>query len=151
MGRNIRGILHELGDAFGFFAEQKIYLVSQAANDLNFTFVVDEDQADRLVDQLHALLIHPEPGDKVHRSHLGRAVPQARRRRCSGHAGGGRRSPPPSSGAGRAAMRPMSTTRPPWRPRRAICSALKSVDRVHYATKANWNPELLQTAACLRA
>jgi diaminopimelate decarboxylase/aspartate kinase len=65
VGRNIRGILHELGEAFEFFAEQKIYLVSQAANDLNFTFVVDEDQADRLVEQLHALLIHPEPGDKV--------------------------------------------------------------------------------------
>ncbi len=65
VGRNIRGILHELGEAFEFFAEQKIHLVSQAANDLNFTFVVDEDQADRLVDQLHALLIRPERGDRV--------------------------------------------------------------------------------------
>ncbi len=65
VGRNIRGILHELGEAFEFFAEQKIYLVSQAANDLNFTFVVDEAQADRLVEQLHALLIRPEPGDRA--------------------------------------------------------------------------------------
>jgi hypothetical protein len=38
--------------------------VSQAANDLNFTFVVDEDQADRLVDQFHDLLIQPVPGDR---------------------------------------------------------------------------------------
>ena len=65
MGRNIRGILHELGEAFEFFAEQKVYLVSQAANDLNFTFVVDEAQADRLVDELHALLISPDPGDRA--------------------------------------------------------------------------------------
>lgn len=65
VGRNIRGILHRLGTAFELFEQQKIYLVSQAANDLNFTFVVDEDQADRLVDQLHELLIRPTRGDKV--------------------------------------------------------------------------------------
>jgi bifunctional diaminopimelate decarboxylase / aspartate kinase len=65
VGRNIRGILHQLGGAFEFFEEQKIYLVTQAANDLNFTFVVDESQGDRLVGQLHELLIRPVPGDKV--------------------------------------------------------------------------------------
>lgn len=65
VGRNIRAILHQLGDAFELFEEQKIYLVSQAANDLNFTFVVDEEQGDRLVVQLHELLIRPGPGDRV--------------------------------------------------------------------------------------
>jgi bifunctional diaminopimelate decarboxylase / aspartate kinase len=65
VGRNIRGILHQLGDAFELFAEQKVYLVSQAANDLNFTFVVDEAQGDKLVEQLHELLIRPTPGDRV--------------------------------------------------------------------------------------
>ena len=63
VGRNIRAILHKLGDAFALFEEQKVYLVSQAANDLNFTFVVDENQCDRLVEQLHELLIRPLPGD----------------------------------------------------------------------------------------
>src|SRR5690349_24249374 len=63
VGRNIRAILHKLGDAFALFEEQKVYLVSQAANDLNFTFVVDENQCDRLVEQLHDLLIRPLPGD----------------------------------------------------------------------------------------
>src|SRR6188472_2668505 len=65
VGRNIRAILHKLGDAFALFEEQKVYLVSQAANDLNFTFVVDENQCDRLVEQLHELLIRPLPGDLV--------------------------------------------------------------------------------------
>ncbi len=65
VGRNIRAILHQLGGAFEFFEEQKIYLVSQAANDLNFTFVVDESQGNRLVGQLHELLIRPVPGDPV--------------------------------------------------------------------------------------
>jgi len=65
VGRNIRAILHQLGEAFELFAEQKVYLVSQAANDLNFTFVVDQAQGDRLVDQLHEFLIRPSPGDPV--------------------------------------------------------------------------------------
>ncbi|MGC1460359.1 MAG: bifunctional aspartate kinase/diaminopimelate decarboxylase [Steroidobacteraceae bacterium] len=65
VGRNIRGILHQLGDAFELFAEQQVYLVSQAANDLNFTFVVDESQGDRLVDQLHELLIPRSRTDRA--------------------------------------------------------------------------------------
>lgn len=65
VGRNIRGILHRLGDALALFEEQKIYLVSQAANDLNFTFVIDEDQGDRLAHQLHDLLIRATARDKV--------------------------------------------------------------------------------------
>jgi diaminopimelate decarboxylase/aspartate kinase len=65
VGRNIRGILHGLGDALELFAEQRIHLVSQAANDLNLTFVVDEAQGARLVDDLHELLIATAPGDRV--------------------------------------------------------------------------------------
>ena len=38
------------------FEAQKVHLVSQAASDLNLTFVVDEAQAPRLVEKLHALL-----------------------------------------------------------------------------------------------
>ena len=81
VGRNIRAILHQLGGAFEFFEEQKIYLVSQAANDLNFTFVVDENQGDRLVEQLHELLIRPVPGRPRARSHLAAAVLAAAARR----------------------------------------------------------------------
>jgi len=65
LGQNIRGILHELGAAFELFQDQKIYLVTQAANDLNFTFVIDESQGDRLVQQLHERLIQGIGSDKV--------------------------------------------------------------------------------------
>ncbi len=57
VGHNIRAILHRLGFAFEVFEEQQIHLLSQAANDLNLTFVVDEDQAQRLAQRLHNLLI----------------------------------------------------------------------------------------------
>lgn len=56
VGRRIRGLIHRLGPALQAFEEHRIHLVSQAASDLNLTFVVDEDEADRLVVTLHALL-----------------------------------------------------------------------------------------------
>jgi diaminopimelate decarboxylase/aspartate kinase len=143
VGRNIRGILHQLGGAFEFFEEQKIYLVSQAANDLNFTFVVDENQGARLVEQLHELLIRPVAGDKV----LGPTWQQLFSR-------------PPAAGAPAA---------PWWRAKRAAllaalgerdaafiydldvarCAAralraLGSIGRVHYSVKANPHPQLLR-------
>lgn len=37
--------------------KQKIYLISQAANDLNLTVVVDDDKAEKLVQQCHHALI----------------------------------------------------------------------------------------------
>jgi diaminopimelate decarboxylase/aspartate kinase len=65
LGHNIRAILPELGAAFELFQDEKIYLVSQAANDLNFTFVIDESQGDRLVRQLHERLIQRIGSDEV--------------------------------------------------------------------------------------
>jgi diaminopimelate decarboxylase/aspartate kinase len=61
VGRHIRGVLPYLGPALEVFEEQQIHLVSQAASDLNLTFVVDEREADRLVQRLHELLLG-EPG-----------------------------------------------------------------------------------------
>lgn len=58
VGRGIRTILHRLGPALTAFEERKIYLVSQAANDLNITFVVSSEHAEGLVQQLHQELIH---------------------------------------------------------------------------------------------
>jgi diaminopimelate decarboxylase/aspartate kinase len=144
VGRNIRGILHQLGDALQLFAEQRIYLVSQAANDLNLTFVVDEDQGDRLVEDLHDLLVRPVRADSV----LGPTWEQLFRKA--------------------PAAAPASA--PPWWRARATeligllddvdacyaydtvtlerqCAALRglrSVSRVWYAMKANAHPGVLQ-------
>ena len=53
VGRQLRSVLHELGPALEALSEQKIYLVTQAASDRNFSFVVKEPQAVRLVTKLH--------------------------------------------------------------------------------------------------
>ena len=57
VGRHIRAILHQLGPALEVFQEQQVHLVTQAASDLNLTFVVEEASANRLVERLHALMM----------------------------------------------------------------------------------------------
>lgn len=57
VGHNIRTLLPKIGEALKVFAGQKIHLVSQASNNLNFSFVVDEKHALMLAKELHSLLI----------------------------------------------------------------------------------------------
>jgi len=145
LGRNIRGILHDLGEALALFAEERIYLVSQAANDLNFTFVIDEAQGDRLVGQLHELLIRAAVNDLV----LGptwdelqgptpalQLVPawwQVQRERLLERLGG----------RDAAYVYDLDTVRGAAREIRA----LDAVAAVHYAMKANPHPAVLQALA----
>jgi len=143
VGRNIRGILHQLGGALELFAEQRIYMVSQAANDLNFTFVVDEDQGDRLVQELHDLLIRPVRGDSV----LGPTWEQLFGAKTAAAAG-----PAPWWRRRRAELLRLSTQHDcayvyDGASVRAAARALRGVggvDRVFYAMKANPHAGLLR-------
>ncbi|MEN0063574.1 MAG: bifunctional aspartate kinase/diaminopimelate decarboxylase [Myxococcota bacterium] len=65
VGRGIRSILHQLAPALEQFEDHRVHLVSQAASDLNLTFVVDESTADRLLAKLHAMLFAHRPIDAV--------------------------------------------------------------------------------------
>lgn len=65
VGHNIRAVLHKVGPALKVFEEQKVYLISQAANNLNLSFVVDEDQALQLAKKLHVLLIEENASNPV--------------------------------------------------------------------------------------
>ena len=62
VGRKIRTILPRLAPALQVFEEEKIHLVTQAANDLNFSFVIDQEQGPRLVRKLHASIIRETGG-----------------------------------------------------------------------------------------
>lgn len=57
VGLGIRTILHRLGPTLEVFEQRRIFQVSQAANDLNLTFVVEARHADRLIQQLHQQVI----------------------------------------------------------------------------------------------
>jgi diaminopimelate decarboxylase/aspartate kinase len=63
VGRKIRTILPRIAPAFEVFEEEKIHLVSQAADDLNFSFVIDQEQAPKLINKLHASIIRKFGGD----------------------------------------------------------------------------------------
>ena len=119
--------------------------LSQAANDLNFTFVVDENQGDRLVEQLHDLLIRPAPGDRVMgptweqlfakpEAVAARAQPwwATKREALLGRCAAARQ---------RLCLRPRRRSKRPRSPSRG----LKSVGRALYALKANPHPDILRT------
>lgn len=63
VGSNIRAILHELGPVLERFEDHRVYMVTQAADDLNLSFLVTEDAADPLLRDLHAQLFGPDQTD----------------------------------------------------------------------------------------
>lgn len=82
VGSHIQMALHQLGPTFELFEAQPIHLMSLAANNLNLSFVVDSDQAERLTKQLHVLLIEQHPrsyqlGDSWEQT-AGKATPPPR-------------------------------------------------------------------------
>ena len=166
VGSRIRGLLHRLGPALQVFEEHQIRLVTQAASDLNLTVVVDEPQAERLVRQLHALLV-PETADpKVFGprwQEIGYASPATQHAGSVGLLDG---ADGPGVMAGDGSARPAG---PWWEHRRdellAIGAresaayvydlptisgqmqrlmAIEPVDRVFFAMKANSNPDILR-------
>jgi diaminopimelate decarboxylase/aspartate kinase len=62
VGRKIRTILPRIAPALEVFGEERIHLVSQAANDLNFSFVIEQEQAPRIMSKLHATIIRKTGG-----------------------------------------------------------------------------------------
>jgi diaminopimelate decarboxylase/aspartate kinase len=144
VGRKIRATLHEIGPALEVFQEHRIHLVSQAANDLNLSFVVEEGQAHRLMQALHTTLIRPGPRDAVfgptwEELQAPPVAPQAgppawwRTRRADLLA--------VAAEASSAYVYDLATVR-------AACErllALQNVGRVFFAIKANSNPDVLRT------
>lgn len=57
VGYRIRALSDKIAPVISTFADQRIYITTQSSNDLNQTFVVDEDQADKLTRALHEVLI----------------------------------------------------------------------------------------------
>jgi diaminopimelate decarboxylase/aspartate kinase len=60
VGRKIRTVLHELGPAMSVFREHNVHMVSESSEDLNLSFVVDEEDAAPLVESLHSRLFPPQ-------------------------------------------------------------------------------------------
>jgi diaminopimelate decarboxylase/aspartate kinase len=144
VGRGIRAILHELGPVLEVFEELKVHLMTQSASDLNLTFFVDEEQSERLVRQLHGLL-------------LGSAVESALLGPTWSELSGGEAAPAPAAGGEwwrgrRAELLAAGAERSPVfvydaetleAAARALLE-LAAVDRVLYSVKANNHPGVLR-------
>ncbi|MBT8078547.1 MAG: bifunctional aspartate kinase/diaminopimelate decarboxylase [Gammaproteobacteria bacterium] len=146
VGRKIRTILPRLAPALEVFAEEKIHLVSQAANDLNFSFVIDNDQVQRLIGRLHASIIH-KSGDSTTFGSTWEQLQEpdlasvrhadawwlSKRDQLLDIAESNRNAFVYDADSVRMAVSGLRD--------------LKNLDRVLYAMKANFNPELLRILA----
>jgi bifunctional diaminopimelate decarboxylase / aspartate kinase len=143
VGRNIRAILHKLGDALELFEEHKVYLLTQAANDLNLTFVVDEEQGDRLVTRLHEITIRKSAHDRVLGPTWEQLYGQARNTQAvGGEWWQGKREALLALGAKHGAA--YVYDRATLQQRARSLTGLSGIDRVHFAMKANPHPDILK-------
>jgi diaminopimelate decarboxylase/aspartate kinase len=60
VGTGIREILHEWATVLELFEDEEVYMVSQAANDLSLTLLVNDSSADVLVRRIHDRLFTEE-------------------------------------------------------------------------------------------
>ena len=144
VGRKIRAILPKVAPALEVFEEERIHLMSQSANDLNLSFVVDKEQGSRLVTKLHGSIIRKSGGSPAFGQsweRLFRAAQPAAYRTDAWWAIKRDRL------LDLAAQRPNAYVYDSESLRRSArsLSTLKNVDRVLYAVKANFNRALLQT------
>eukprot|EP01113_Clastostelium_recurvatum_P002883 TRINITY_DN11239_c0_g1_i2.p1 TRINITY_DN11239_c0_g1~~TRINITY_DN11239_c0_g1_i2.p1 ORF type:complete len:512 (-),score=133.23 TRINITY_DN11239_c0_g1_i2:137-1672(-) len=65
VGRRIRHVLHEMGPALKAFKDHQIHLVSESSENLNLSFVVEQDVATTLVVALHNALVPREGKDEL--------------------------------------------------------------------------------------
>lgn len=143
VGRKIRTILHRLGPALEVFADERIHLLSQAASDLNLSFVVDEAQGYRLVQALHASTIGASAaadafGPSWEALHRPPAPAEARERPWWWH----RRSELVALAEREESAYVYDLATVDAAVERLL--RLEAVDAVFYAMKANSNPEVLR-------
>ena len=146
VGRKIRTILPRMAPALEVFEEEKIHLMSQAANDLNLSFVVEQGQGPRLVRKLHASIIRRAGGSST----FGQSWEQLfRGEQAAVHAHDAwwmrRRSE--LLELAESHLNAYVYDRESVRLAARSLLGLSSVDRVLYAVKANFNADVLRTLA----
>jgi len=146
VGRKIRTILPRLAPALEVFEEEKIHLMSQAANDLNLSFVVNQGQGPKLVRKLHASVIRKAGGSPAFGQSWEQLFRSEQAAVLSRDAWWMRKR----GQLLKLATRQLSAyvyDRDSVRHAARNLLDMHSIDRVLYAVKANFNAELLRTLA----
>lgn len=143
VGRKIRTILPKIAPVLSAFDEEKIHLVSQAANDLNFSFVIDQEQLGKLVTRIHNAVIRSAGGSRVFGPSWEALFDDVEPTLASPNAWWIRKREELLNlldGRLHAYVYDSDTVRDAAK----SLLGLQSVDRVLYAMKANFNPEILR-------
>lgn len=143
VGRKIRTIMSRLGPALEVFEEERIHLMSQAANDLNLSFVVDQGQGPKLVRKLHASIIGKAGGSPAFGASWERLFLGDEPAILSHDVWWVKKRDQLLDLAGKQ-LNAYVYDRDSVRQAARKLLDLKNVDRVLYAVKANFNPELLK-------
>lgn len=150
VGRGMRSMLHTLSGVLAEFGQLRVHLISQSSNNLNLTFVVDENVVDELLPHLHELLI---AAGALRTDDSALFGPSWQALYGSGEV------LPPASAWWRSERREQllelgveATPRyvyhlPTVRQQARELKTLAAVDRLHYAVKANTHPAILKALA----
>lgn len=147
VGRGMRSMLHRLSGVLAEFGRMRVHLISQSSNNLNLTFVVDEGMLDGLLPRLHELLIRAGALRTDDTTLFGPSWQSL-------YGESGTRARAPWWRAARAELLDLARATPRYvynlptiRERARALRAMRSVDRVYYAIKANAHPAVLRALA----
>ncbi|MFC5526720.1 bifunctional aspartate kinase/diaminopimelate decarboxylase [Rhodanobacter ginsengisoli] len=150
VGRGMRSMLHTLSGVLAEFGQLRVHMISQSSNNLNLTFVVDEEVVDALLPHLHELLI---TAGALRTDDSDLFGPSWQTLYGGGETAGA------ATAWWRGAQRPAllelareATPRyvyhlPTVRQQAHALKTLAAVDRLHYAVKANTHPAILAALA----
>jgi diaminopimelate decarboxylase/aspartate kinase len=150
VGRGMRSLLHTLSGVLAEFGQLRVHMISQSSNNLNLTFVVDEEVVDALLPHLHELLI---AAGALRTDDSALFGPSWQTLYGSGEAVGA--APAWWRKAQRQQLLELAgelTPRyvyhlPTVRQQARGLRSLAVIDRLHYAVKANTHPAILQALA----
>ena len=148
VGRGMRSMLHRLTSLMAEFGQHRVHLISQSSNNLNLTFVVDENVVDDLLPSLHEQLIRAGAMRSDDASLFGPSWERLYGRAGAGHA-------PAWWVDARPRLLALAAERSPLyvydlgtvRARARALQAKLPVDRLLYAIKANPHPAILRALA----
>ncbi len=150
VGRGMRSLLHTLSDVLAEFGHLRVHMISQSSNNLNLTFVVDEEVVDTLLPHLHDLLVSAGALRTDDSALFG---PSWQALYGDGEAAGG--APVWWGGNMRQRLLALAAEASPRyvyhlptvRAQAQALRALDVVDRWHYAVKANTHPAIVRALA----
>ncbi len=150
VGRGMRSLLHTLSGVLAEFGQLRVHMISQSSNNLNLTFVVDEEVVDALLPHLHDLLI---AAGALRTDDSALFGPSWQALYGSGEVVAA--TPAWWRGECRDGLLQLAAERSPRyvyhlptvRQQARALQSLSAVDRWHYAVKANTHPAILRALA----